>query len=428
MKHATLQWVWIILLTIAAAACGGKTTDNAPETVPVPAPTVDPPLPVIAPTVRVEELERYNTVHVYGGSDIWFQFARYGVSAGEPARLTHIAIEVGAGPGLTADPADISAIAIWSGSVDYPDEESIRGQTLVPAGAGRVTDIDLSKNPIRIPAKGGVDFQVWAKITAVRPWSVPGSVGLCRSGHAPALGIASNGKLLNMRIVAADGTPRTAATGAPFGNPMIVRQAEPVVIGNEAEASLLANDDQDLIVFYVGADPNKRIAWKQVTFVVKKTSDVSLTNFRMRNGDADMDPSTYAIIDAKDGRDLMKGLMPRDTNNATIVVSLAEGKEEVVGKSVDSGKRYALRATVAGAAPGQSVTTSFTPAAKPVVVTGTLARTNVFTVVSGGETYPGSFVWSDLSDEPHSPLTGVSRDWSHGSYVRNLDWSWTLKL
>ncbi len=386
---------------------------------------------------------------VVAGKDAWVPFAQYKATAQyEDINIDRVALLASSTAGLTADNADFSAVAIATGG-------AVKGWDSLASGATGTKDIDLSTNMIVVPKDNSVQFQLWAKLSAVvASGTVSGATtGVARSGSAPALGLMSSSTVgewnanyvakLNIRATgAASGERVYSALGAAHGNAMVLRKTQPIVTKQSLSSTTLANIDQDLIKFQVAADSAGSVAWKQVIFSFSKSAAVQLSNFRLRSGASDMLTSKVAITNGTTTADLSTGSILAGVNSGYIVVSLLPGQEEGIS---GSGNVYTLHATVSGAAAGQNVTLSFLRDSTNPVVTGYLANgafgvfansANIFhidTSLSGGAAVAtGTFVWADNSEVPHSPAlggaTGGSRDWTNDLYVQDLSQSQTISL
>ncbi len=385
---------------------------------------------------------------VVAGKDAWVPLAQYKATAQyENMNIDRIAVLASSTAGFTSDNADFTAVAIAQGG-------AVKGQDVFSSGATGTKDIDLSTNVLVVPKDTSVQFQVWAKLSAVQASStVSGATsGVARSGHAPAVGLNSGlttGEWnslytgnLNMRSTgASSGELVLAAAGAAMGNPMILRKSLPIVTKQSLSSTTLANVDQDLIKFQIAADSAGSVAWKQVVFSVSKTAGVSLTNFRLRRGATDLDTSVYAVTNATTSDDLLSNPLAAGSSG-NIVVAFKPGQEESIS---GSGNVYTLHATVSGAVAGQNVTVSFVRAGTSAVVTGYLANgafgsyannaniyhINASSTPTGFPDYVGTFVWSDNSEVPHSQALGTasgSSDWTNDYLVTDLSQSQTLSL
>lgn len=388
---------------------------------------------------------------VVAGKDAWVPMAQYKATAQyEVVNIDRLAVLASSTSGLVADNADYAMVAVASNG-------AVKGMDSLSAGATGTKDIDLTTNNIVVPKDGSVQFQLWAKLSAVQAsGSVGGATtGVSRSGHAPALGLMSSstgsewniadygyGSKLNVRSTgAASGERIYAATGAAHGNIMVLRKTQPIVTKQSLSSTTLANIDQDLVKWQVAADSAGSVAWKQVIFSFSKSAAVALSNFRLRRGATDLDTAVYSINNGTTTIDLLTGSLGAGVNSGYIVVSMKPGQEESIS---GSGNVYTLHATVSGAASGQNVTLSFLRDSTNPVVTGYLANgafgvfvnnTSIFHIDTGvsptAAAATGTFVWADNSEVPHSSALGTaggSRDWTNDLYVQDLSQSQTLSL
>lgn len=396
---------------------------------------------------------------VIAGKNAWVPMAQYKLTSQyEALNVDRIQVLASSTAGYTGDNADYMAVAIASGG-------AVKGQDTLSAGTTGSKDIDLSANPLVVPKDGSVSFQIWAKFNPVSASSsVSGATsGVARSGHAPAIGVNTGTQTgewdtnyaakFNIRTTGAASGERVyvAVVDGTMGNIQVLRKSVPIVTKQSLSSTTLANVDQDLIKFQVAADSAGAIAWKQVTLNFSKTSLTALTNFRLRKGSTDLDQSTYAITNATTSADLVGGTgLVAGMGNGSIIVAFKPGFEESIS---GSGSVYTIHATVSGAASGQSVTLTFARESSSSVVTGYLANFGVANYVTGtnnyvidtntaplaaaaatsSAVYAGTFVWSDNSENPHSPAlgnaaSGGSRDWSNDLYVQDLTQSQTLSL
>ncbi|MBP9863865.1 hypothetical protein KBC54_00240 [Patescibacteria group bacterium] len=387
---------------------------------------------------------------VVAGKDAWIPMAQYKATAQyEAISLDRIALQTAsATAGLMSDNADFAGVAIAMNG-------AVKAEGLFSSGATGTKDLDLSANPITVPKDSSVTFQVWAKLSAVQASSsVSGAnTGVSRSGHVPAVDLMSGlqtgewsssyASMENIRATGlASGERLYAAAVSSAGNVMVLRKSMPIVTKQSLSSATLSNTDQDLIKWQIAADSAGSIAWKQAIFQVTKSAGVTLSNFRLRRGGTDMDTSLYTITNGTSTDNLITGsIATGDAQAVFVVVAMAAGQEESIS---GSGNVYTLHATVSGATSGKSVTTSFYRDNTNPVVTGYLATgaynaltatANVFNIdtaaaPSGGTgSATGTFVWSDFSEVPHSPVAQTgSRDWTNDLYVQDLSQSQTLSL
>lgn len=379
-----------------------------------------------------------------GGKDAWMPFAQYKATAQyEDVELDRIAVLASSTSGNTANNSDFSAIAIASNG-------AVKGQDTLSAGTTGTKDIDLTANKIVVPKNGSVLFQVWVKLSSTMTSS--SQSGIPRSGDVPAVGLNNNivtgewdanyATKLNIRANGAASGERVyaAAAGVSHGNGMVLRKTQPIVTKQSLSSTTLANIDQDLMKFQVAADSAGSVALKQVVFQYSKTSATSLQNFRLRRGASDLDINNYNVT-SDVGVDLKTGTLAAASTTGYIVVSMAEGQEEIV---IGSGNVYTLHATVSGSVSGQNVTLSFYRNTANPIVTGYLVRNvasaplstasnNIYHIdtavnPSGAAGSIGTFVWSDNSEVQHSSANQTSRDWTNDVYVQDLSQSQTLSL
>lgn len=409
-------------------------------------------------TITVQADSHPVTNIVVAGKDAWVPMAQYKATAQyEAMNIDRVALFASSTLGAAAaDNADFVAVAIAQGG-------AVKGQDVFAAGATGTKDIDLSTNVIVVPKDSSLQFQVWAKLSAVQASStVSGAfAGVSRSGNAPAVGLqngvqtgewdANYAPNLNVRTIGASSGERVyALTGAAHGNNMILRKTMPIVTKQSLSSTTLANIDQDLLKFQVAADSAGSVAWKQAIFSLSKTgATLTLSNFRLRRGSTDLDSSVYAITNGTSTADLTSTTIPAGVTGATVVVSFKPGQEETIS---GSGNVYTLHATVAGAAAGSNVSISFVREATSSIATGYLTTnpiapyatsTNIFHIdtavapmalgVGNPANFAGTFVWSDNSEVPHNQgavantLTS-SRDWINDLYVSDLSQSQTVSL
>lgn len=393
---------------------------------------------------------------VVAGKDVWVPFASYKATAQyEAMEIDRVAILASSTNGAAqADNAVFTAVAIASGG-------AVKGSDILSSGATGTKDIDLSANKLVVPKDGSVSFQLWAKLSAVQASStVSGATsGVHRSGMQPALGLKSglvtgewdSNYYLNANIRAtgqASGERVYASsTNATHGNLMVTRKTKPTVTKQSLSSTTLANVDQDLIKFQVAADSAGTVGLKQVIFSLSKTSATSLANFRVRKGASDMALADVAVTyTSTTAKDVEAGTINANEGGGYIVVTFTN-EETIVG----SGNVYTLHATVSGAVSGQNVSLSFYKDANAPVATGYLlsnyavspavASTDIFVIDTHtvpSSTTPlatsiklGTFLWSDMSEVPHSSALGSaggSRDWTNDVYVEDLSQTQTLSL
>jgi hypothetical protein len=238
----------------------------------------------------------------------------------------------------------------------------------------------------------------------------------------------------------------SSSTTGVNSNLFVLRKAKPVVTRQTLSTNTLANGlDQDLYRMQIAAEGTNGVSVKRITWDFSKTGSTTLANFRIRKGSSDMALGDIQITNGT-GVDLEAGTLSAASSTGRVIVTFTN-EETITG----SGAVYTLHATVGGSVAGDTV--SFTPARdnSQTVVTGYLddgfsnlnsialyggdgtVSGNLNTNSAGGAganaTNPGSFVWSDLSEVPHSFAdvdNAGSDDWTNDVYVDDLTQAQTL--
>ena len=382
---------------------------------------------------------RQSTILVAGG-DTWQNLAQFKATAQfEAMNIERVAVT------STGDAANFSMIAVAKDGV-------VIGSDILPSGASQTRDIDLTTAPISVPKDGSIVFQLWGKIGAVQASSsVSGATtGVVRSGNQVKLGLnaavqtgnwdASYAGMFNARVVGlASGDLVYSSGSATVGNAFVIRKTKPTVTRQALSTTTLANgSSQDLYRMQVSADTAGSVAIKKLSFDLSKTGVTTLTNFRVRKGSTDMALADYTIVDAQ-GTDIEAGSIVAATGTARIIVNFTN-EETITG----SGSVYTLYATPAASVAGDTVSVSPTRNTSGTIVTGyldteavigteltnaTLAMpgANLDTDNSGTADAAGTFVWSDLSEVPHSYASPLSSfDWTNDVYVDDTTQTQTL--
>lgn len=389
-------------------------------------------------TIATDNL-RQSTILVAGG-DVWQNLAQFKATAQfEAMKLERMNVT------STGDAANFTMIAVAKDGV-------VMGSDILPSGALRNKDVDLTASPITVPKDGSVTFQLWGKIGNVQSSSsVSGATsGVVRSGNQVALGLgaglttgnwdSSYGSSFNVRAVGlASGDLVYSAGSATVGNTFVIRKSKPTVTRQTLSTTTLADgSSQDLYRMQISADSAGSIAVKKISFDFSKTGSTTLTNFRVRKGSTDMNLADYSVVDAN-GTDIEAGSLVAGTSTGRIIVTFTN-EETITG----SGNVYTLYATPAGTIGGDTVSIAPTRNIAGAIVTGyldneVLAGTgltnagfnmpspNLDTDNSGTADSAGTFVWSDLSEVPHSFANpGSSFDWTNDVYVEDLTQTQTL--
>lgn len=377
------------------------------------------------------------------GTDVWQNVAQYRATAQhEGVTITQ------ANLASLGDSASFTQVAIAR-------EGIISGRNTLLAGINQNRDILLTgTGTLTVPRDGSVTFQLWANVSSVVAWGTnPATSGIARSGAQIALGLnagletgewdANYRGHLNVRATGAISGDRIYAAGAPmFGNTFVVRRSKPTVTQLAIPSTMLVPGDMDLYRFSVQADAAGSIALKRIrmSLVIHSGTGARVCNVRLRRGSTELRwPQDYQIIGPGAHIDPAQCWDPAWWD---LVILLTE--ETVSG----SGSAYTLMGTPEGFMTGDSLMIAFggyTGGGDPGGLGGDIGVvTGYIRDLSGlGHSYdlaldlspwnapdstmlisyyPG-FMWSDLSEVPHSPFTGImggSRDWTNGYLVEDL--------
>jgi len=401
---------------------------------------------IVAPTgsLRVENLNKPASTIDVAGKDVFYPFASYKVTAGDED-LVIDRIAVSNLPG--GDNADYQVIAVaYQGTV--------RGQSQISAGQTGNVDIDLTGNSITIPKGSSAEINLWAKLQNITSSMAAGGTwtGVSRSGHTPALGLASNiqtgewtalyANKLNIRARGVQsGMIYLAPAGAYNGNKQVLRKTKPIVAKLISKTTVLtAGADKELYKFSVNYDLVHSASLKQVMFKVVKNNNVNLGKFKIVQNETPTLAPNYSITDVNTGADLKNTFAPTGTNSLILAVTF----NSELQVSDQPPPTLTLLATVVKSGLGNSVATSLVKDGATPITTGYLMN-NIRTEISAGSPniyaikdaspsamgriYPGTFVWSDNSEQPHLNVSSTypsSIDWTNDTYVESLDLSTTL--
>lgn len=402
-------------------------------------------------TLQPESM-RQSTIVVADGST-WQNLAQFKATAQfEAAQIERLVVT------STGEAANFGKVAVVVGGTVMNGPAADPGDSL-SGGNSVFKDVDLTTNPVIVPKDGSVTFQLWAKLNPVQSSSsVSGATtGVARSGASVKLGLAYNiqtgeydanyANKFNVRFIGQASGDRLYADSAAnvVGNTFVVRKAKPVVTRQVPSTTTLSNGaPQDLYRMQIASE-GPSIAVKRIVWEFSKSGNTVLSNFRIRKGTSEFAAADASITDGTGAFNLYSGNIAAATTTGRVIVTFTN-EETITG----SGAVYTLAATPSSSAPGDNV--SFTPARDltQAVVTGylqdglvALNGTNLYGgngTVSGNldtgaapsagvATNPGTFVWSDNSEVPHSSLDGNnagSRDWTNDVYVDDLTQSQSL--
>ncbi|MBP9863932.1 hypothetical protein KBC54_00590 [Patescibacteria group bacterium] len=228
--------------------------------------------------------------------------------------------------------------------------------------------------------------------------------------------------------------PSPAST-VPVATPVITQMPIPGNPNNQ-----VYNGDMDLYRFQVsvkpGANGANTIAWKQIMFNLGKSPSMTISNFRLRRGNMEMNPSEYAIVNSDMmnidvGADLMNGAIASSTPQVYFLVVMKPGFEAM---ETGSGNVYTIHANVAfnpaklnnpiiGIALDRSSSTKIHGSLNSWSINPNLVQLQFVPGVSAWDMR--SFIWSDVSAVPHGACVEgsgctSSKDWWNAAYVTDL--------
>ncbi|HVM90576.1 MAG TPA: hypothetical protein VMU11_01620 [Verrucomicrobiae bacterium] len=359
---------------------------------------------------------RQSTILVADGGAVWQNVASYCFHTDDgssPAAITAVhAI-------LDGDAADLTEVAIAG------LDGMVHGTSVFPAGIGTDTIIHLDA-PITDDAVGGGFFEVWVKVAnVVSDAAVSGAdIGVCNSGDRFRVGINPSAPV--------------------YGNEFVIRRSRPTVTLQTLSTELTEGTDTDLIRFQVSSDSASTIMFRQQTLQLsyRASSDrLCLTDTYLRRGRDDMAPGSYQIIFLENGNDLSDGHQSMSMGSAADTLIAVRMQELIAG----SGDVFTVHSTLTGCAndggpapipSGARLSTSFMTDSDPAtgylgIVGYTLALDTSPYGMPGSDAMAtaGNFLWSDLSEVPHSAEVGTSggsRDWTNGYLVNDLTGVTTL--
>jgi len=365
---------------------GGSPQDCPPD-VQIPAETLVVSFDAASPATQL----------VVAGQSYWTVFAQYMVQnvSGADQRIVHGDILL-TGDGNAAD-VDQVALAM-DGSV------RLAGSQVVDDGAEHILLDEENAPGLVIPAGTTKTVQLWAKLAPVLSSTMANGewFGVPRSGHAPALSLTKYRLLDEPSCVA-------RSVSAELPSPMVIRKSRPFVTQHPI-AGALANGDRELLKFQVAADNAGPIALKHLHFFFGSSAGVQLDSFKLRRNAMDAEAAIKVSL---------------SNNGGTVFVDL-DGEDVI---SPGSGNVYTLHAIVNGVTSGSSVTTLLwnSPEAEYLGESfmGSLLLlpedTYGFNKTEHGaltfEKHSSTFLWSDLSEDPHSSVEGGSIDWINDALI-----------
>ncbi len=383
----------------------------------------------------IEAFESRPSTILVGDSVTWQNMGQFRVTAHDEA-IELEAVRIAS----QGDAASFTRVAIAADGAPY-------GTDFLPAGADSERDVTLT-SPLRVERDSSRTFQVWAQIASVvSSASVGGATsGVPLSGNRIRLGLAANAVMgewdvnytgsYNVRMTGVVSGNRLYTAGVrTLGNEFIIRKSKPTVTRETLATTTLTNGlSQDLYRFQVSADTAGSVAIHSIAFNAVSGGDVTLTGFGLRRGSLLMDTSEYDIVD-EFGGNLEAGAISFFTGGPEhrIIIVFRNDGETVSG----SGNVYTLQATPSDVDASDSISLTFHRTSTGS--TGYLADDPVHSSLNVSPWCPASgcvvaagFIWSDLSEVPHSDLPydvsggSGSRDWTDGYLVEDLTQTQTL--
>jgi hypothetical protein len=289
---------------------------------------------------------------------------------------------------------------------------------LDPIGVTQIPPV-VNGESVTLQPGESADVRISACLQGLMPHSIQGA-DLPRSGDSLYLQLFS--------VFHGDELVAFPEGNIGLPNAMVVRKSKPVVTPQQLTNTAISSGERLLASWQVGAGNAGSIAIKQFPFRTECTDGMFLSNFRLYRGSVPMSLNTYSIMDMSTGADLKTTTVggPQDTFPTVAFVG-----EEFAS---DNGNVYSLRATLSFNGGGHHVKTKFINPGSGNITGGLVnnvallppevAGSDLWHVQEPGGGYGvGTFLWSDLSEVPHSTS---SYDWTTGHLVENLDHVWIL--
>ena len=180
------------------------------------------------------------------------------------------------------------------------------------------------------------------------------------------------------------------------GNSLYVYKSIPTVSLVSLPDTKLTAGTKALSKFEVKANQSGSIAFANISFEVKNTDNVAVTNFKL------YDANNNKIADCADP-------------SSNVVVCALTTEEEI---AANGSKIYELRADV-DAAPTKTLKDGYVTA-KILGDEGYVASTKSDAVITKSGSTAAKFIWSDMSAQNHATGGTGSSDWANGYLVKNL--------
>ncbi len=210
-----------------------------------------------------------------------------------------------------------------------------------------------------------------------------------------------------------DMTESDDSTVLVSGNTFVIRKTQPTV-ATVASSTTLINGEMTVYKFSVTAASNADVTLKQFNLNMSR-SGVALGSYCVFENGTALDSSLYTIR----GYDIAGVASPIDLTTANVLVQANDGGRISVlfntERTVAAGttKVYDIKATISGAALGDSLTHVLADDASETNIAGA----NMGTAVDVIGDNDSNFVWSDTSADAHSTSTA---DWTNGFHVKTL--------
>ncbi len=351
---------------------------------------------------------------VIGGKDVRVPFSTWDITNGSSGDIVVTSANIRQ-VDPNGDNADFTMVGL-----------SVNGTSVMSGVATDPNDGNWSVDglsPLTIPAHGTVEVTVWGKMANVVSSSSANGAwnGVARSGHSPSLAIAS------VRVKETNAFLDVPVASATLPS-MVLRKSQPYVTKLPLVSStLIEGADQDLFTFQVTPDLSGSIELAQFGIAWTKSVGMSLYSIGLRRGSTELTFSGSAKIVSDPDRG-GNPVLPQETNG---VLMFDLGDMPISS----SGDVFTVHGTFTGTVPGSSVTLGFDRVPVDTIpVTAFLENpasgpeTHLCTVngcypTPGMDAYMGSFLWSDLTEVPHS---WSSTDWTNDLYVQDMGQTQTL--
>lgn len=240
--------------------------------------------------------------------------------------------------------------------------------------------------------------------------------GVPRSGHTPRFRLVTvstkGGQIIN---IPAHETPQ-----------LVIRKSEPFVLRIPLASDVLDDGERELYQFQAAVIGPGSMALKQLQLWYTRQGAFTVSDIRVRRDGTDL-PSDMFSAFMFDGPDIVQTIAGSMTRGDIHVIFANEEIIPIEGKAV-----YTIHATISGSALGDAFTMNISSDPKnQTTITGSLflasshpdAPLYDVRVGTGWDLYGAAFLWSDMSETPHSDLDmdhGGSADWTYEYLVPGI--------